>query len=304
MKNVTYKDLRNGFENAGICKGDTVLIHSAMTPIGNVEGGAKSVAKALIDAVGEEGTVVAPAFCFAKEAEEEPIIDVQNDKSEMGAVSEAIRTTPGAKRSIAYRHSFSAIGKHADKIINVNPYYSVFDIDSSFGKLLGLNAKVILLGVTWVNSTTHHFAEYLLNVKDRHTVEKRVKIKNEDGSLTAAVLTDYQPKPNDSGEYYSFPHDFNRAGLMLEKSGKVRISPVGNALARVHYMRDLVHLFLDNYGVTYNMFAVDDISGKPVILPDGVTLKKKYHDGCGRLDIAEWSCVNKDDIFKKLNTIG
>lgn len=300
MKKVTYEDLLNDFESAGICKGDTVLIHSAMTPIGNVEGGAKSVARALIDSVGENGTVVAPAFCFAKEAEEEPVIDIINDKSEMGAISEAIRTTPGAKRSIAYRHSFSAIGKHADEIVNVNPYYSVFDIDSSFGKLLGLNTKVILLGVTWVNSTTHHFAEYLLNVKDRHTVEKKVKIKNKDGSLTPAILTDYQPKPNESGEYYSFPHDFNRAGLMLEKVGKVKISSVGNALARVHYMRDLVHLFLDNYGVTYNMFAVDNISGEPIMLPDGVTIKKEYYDGCGRLDVAEWSCVNKEDIFKKV----
>ncbi len=300
MKTVAYSDLLNGFKNAGICEGDTVLIHSAMTPIGNVVGGARSVANALIETVGKNGTVVAPAFCFAKEAESEPIIDVLNDKSEMGAISEAIRTTPGAKRSTAYRHSFSAIGKRAEEIVNVDPYYSVFDIDSSFGKLLGLNAKVILLGVTWVNSTTHHFAEYLLNVKDRHTVEKKVRIKNLDGSLTEAILTDYQPKPNKSGEYYSFPHDFNRAGLMLEKTGKVKISPVGNALARVHYMRDLVHLFLDNYGVTYNMFAVDNVTNEPVVLPDGVTLKKEYYDGCGRLDVAEWSCVKKEDIFTKI----
>lgn len=33
MKKVTYEDLLNDFESAGICKGDTVLIHSAMTPI-------------------------------------------------------------------------------------------------------------------------------------------------------------------------------------------------------------------------------------------------------------------------------
>ncbi len=296
---VNYNDLKTGFEKAGICRGDTVLIHSAMTPIGYVEGGAETVAKALIDVVGKEGTVVAPAFCFVHEKEENPIIDPKNDKSEMGAISEAIRNYEGAKRSVAFRHSFSAVGKNADLICNVDPYLSVFDIDSSFGKLLGLNAKVILLGVTWVNSTTHHFAEYLLNVKDRHTIERKVKVRTPDGTLTDCILTDYQPKPNENGEYYSFPHDFNRAGLMLEKTGNVNISPIGNALARVHYMRDLVHLFIDNYAVTYNMFAVDKESGVPTVLPQGEIVTKEYFDGCGRLDVAEWSCVSAKDIYKK-----
>lgn len=299
MKTVTYSQLVEDFKRAGIESGDTVLIHSALTPIGYVDGGAKTVAQALRDVIGDEGTLVAPAFCFVHEAESDPIIDPVNDKSEMGAISEAIRNLPGAKRSTAFRHSFSAVGKNASLITDVNPYYSVFDIDSSFGKLLGLNTKVILLGVTWVNSTTHHFAEYLLNVKDRHTIEKNVKVRKPDGSIEQMVLTDYQPKPNESGEYYSFPHDFNRAGRMLEKAGKVKISPVGNALARVHYMRDLVHLFLDNYGIIYNMFAVDNLTGEPTVLPDGELLSKVYLDGCGREDTAEWSVVDKNEIFKK-----
>lgn len=296
---VTYDDLTAGFKKAGIESGDTVLIHSAMTPIGFVEGGAKTVAKALIDVVGAEGTVVAPAFCFAHEKEENPIIDPINDKSEMGAISEVIRTSEGAKRSIAFRHSFSAVGKNAKLVTDVDPYLSVFDIDSSFGKLLGLNAKVILLGVTWVNSTTHHFAEYLLNVKDRHMIEKKARIRKADGSLSDAVLTDYQPKPNGNGEYYSFPHDFNRAGLMLEKAGKVKISSIGNAVTRVHYMRDLIHLFVDNYAVTYNMFAIDNETNEPTVLPQGEVVTKEYLDGCGRLDVAEWSCVDAEKIFKR-----
>ena len=300
MHKINYETLIKEFVKAGICEGDTLLVHSAMSVIGYVEGGADTVAKALRDAVGESGTLVAPAFCFRHEAEENPVIDPKNDKSEMGAISEAVRLLPGAKRSIAFRHSLSAVGKHAAFITEVNPEISVFDIDSSFGRLLGLDAKVMLLGVTWVNSTTHHFAEYLLNVKDRHTILKKVKVRMENGELKDAVLTDYQPKPNENGEYYSFPHDFNRAGLMLEKEGKVKISSVGNAVTRVHKMRDLIHLFIDNYSVTYNMFAQDNITNKPVTLPDGETLCKEYYDGCGRLDVAQWSCVNKEETFRNI----
>ena len=42
MRNVSYAELVEGFKNAGISAGDVVLVHSAMTPIGNVEGGAKA----------------------------------------------------------------------------------------------------------------------------------------------------------------------------------------------------------------------------------------------------------------------
>lgn len=299
MNSINFSKLVKQFKKAGIKKGDTLLVHSALTPIGYVEGGAETVAKALLEVLGKDGTLVAPAFCFKHEIEEDPIIDPVNDKSEMGAISEAIRNLEGAKRSIAFRHSFSAVGKNAELITNVDPYYSVFDIDSSFGKLLGLNAKVLLLGVPWVNSTSHHFAEYLLNVKDRHTIEKKVKIKYPDGTLKDAILTDYQPKPNESGEYYSFPHDFNRAGKMLEDAGKVKISSVGNAITRVHYMRDLIHMFIDNYAVIYNMFAVDNVTNTPTVLPDGEVVTKLYLDGAQREDEAVWSCVSADKIFKK-----
>ena len=165
--------------------------------------------------------------------------------------------------------------------------------------MLGLNAKVLLLGVTWINSTSHHFAEYLLQVKDRHTIERKALLRDKDGSTVPVTLTDYQPKPNESGEYYSYPHDFNRAGRMLEESGKVTISSVGNAVTRLHYMRDLIHLFIDNYSVLYNMFAVDDKTGLPTVLPDGELVTKIYTDCAGRGDTAEWSCVSADDIYRR-----
>lgn len=299
MKQLTYAEILQQLKAAGVCEGDTLLVHSALTPIGYVEGGAPTVAQALLDAVGPEGTLVAPTFCFVHEIEQPPIIDPRNDKSEMGAISEAIRKLPNAKRSIAFRHSFCAIGKHAETITNVDPYYSVFDMDSSFGKLLGLNAKVLLLGVPWDNSTSHHFAEYLLQVKDRHTLEKEAYLRNEDGSLTPIVLTDYQPRPSATGEYYSFVHDFNRTGRMLEQAGKVKIGAVGNAVTRLHAMRDLIELFINNYSVSYNMFAVDNITNTPTVLPDGVIVTKEYLDGANRPSTAFWSCVSADAIFKK-----
>ena len=293
---VTVEEMKAQLRTAGIEAGDTVLVQSALRPVGHAEDGAAGVVEALLDVLGPDGTLVAPAFCFAHELGENPLIDPLNDPSEMGAISETIRRLPGARRSVAYRHSVSAVGKYAADIVDVDYELSVFDIRSSFGKMLGHDTKVLLLGVTYVNSTTHHFAEYLLQVPDREVVPVSARLALPDGSERPIVVRDYRPRENEDGRYYAFPHDFNRAGLMLERSGAVRISRLGNAITRVFGMRDLVHLFIDNYSVSYNLLA-EGPEG-PAVLPDGEEVSMTYLDGAGREDVAVWSCVRAADIHK------
>ena len=293
---VTFQNALEGFQRAGISSGDTVLLQSALRPFGYVEGGGETIARALWQAVGAEGTVVAPAFCFAHEAVDNPVIDPANDPSEMGAISEAIRHLPGAQRSIAYRHSFSSVGKHAATVTQVDPFLPVFDMRSSFGKMLALDTKVVLAGVTYLNSTTHHFGEYLLQVPDRHTIERPVQLRHSDGSLTQTVMMDYQPKPTETGEYYAYPHDFNKLGLWLEEAGKVQISVIGNAVIRAFRMRDLIELILYRYPLDQKIFCQDS---EPVRLPFGQEATRNYVDGAGRPDTAVWACINPDNICKR-----
>lgn len=295
MEPVTRDTAVLGFAKLGITAGDTVLIHSALRPFGYVEGGAQTIAQALYDSVSPGGTVVAPAFCFVHEVQENPIIDPAADMSEMGAISEAIRNMPGAVRSVAYRHSFSAIGKNSATVTDVDWKLPVFHMQSSFGRMYALNTKVILAGVTYVNSTSHHFAEYILQVQDRHTIEKKVRLKQLDGSLIETVMTDYQPKPTESGAYYSRPRDFNKYGLMLEKEGKVKISSIGNAMVRVFYMRDLIHLIMRSYPLDDSGFSKKD-GEELTILPDGKEVYGVGVDGAGRVSTSVWACVDPQKI--------
>ena len=90
MKTVTYEDALKGFRAVGVEPGDTVLLQSAMRPFGFVEGAGKAIGEALYEALGKDaGTLVAPALCFIHEVQDHPVIDPVNDKSEMGAISEA-----------------------------------------------------------------------------------------------------------------------------------------------------------------------------------------------------------------------
>lgn len=294
MTTVNYDDALKGFRAVGVQPGDTVLLQSAMRPFGFVEGAGKTIGEALYEALGRgEGTLVAPAFCFIHETQEHPVIDSANDKSEMGAISEAIRHFPGALRSVAYRHSFSAVGKHAEMITNVDPAVCVFDLRSAFGKMLALDTKIVLAGVTYVNSTSHHFGQYLAQVPDRYTIERQVMLKNADGTLEERMMMDYQPRPTTTGDYYEFPYDFNKLGLWLEQAGKVRISTIGNAVIRSFRMRDLIDLVITRYPVDQWIFFQDE---QPAELPFGRNATREYVDEAGREDFAIWAVVDPDEI--------
>lgn len=172
-------------------------------------------------------------------------------------------------------------------------------MESSFGRMYALDAKIVLMGVEYVNSTSHHFAEFLLQVQDRHTIEKRVRLRLGDGSVIDTTMTDYQPKPNPDGEYYSHPHDFNKSGLMLERAGLVGIAAAGNAVIRVVRMRDLIGLLLRTYPVDDMIFCVRDGESETV-LPFGTRVTgDTILDGAGRPFNPIWSCVEPEAIFKR-----
>ena len=296
---VTKIDVVNALRSAGVAEGDVLFVHSALRPFGFVDNGADTVAEALVEAVGESGTVAAPAFCFIHEIQEVPLIDPENDPSEMGAISEAIRRLPGAKRSAAYRHSISAVGCKSDILTNVDHKLSPFHMESSFGRLYALDAKIVLMGVEYVNSTSHHFAEFVLQVQDRHTIEHKVRLRRPDGSVEDTVMTDYQPKPSPTGAYYSHPHDFNKTGVILERAGKVGISSAGNAMIRVFRLRDLIELLLSTYPLD-NMIMNVCPGERETVLPDGVrVVGKTIPDGAGRPFSPIWACVDRDGIFKR-----
>jgi aminoglycoside 3-N-acetyltransferase len=51
------RDLRD----LGVTSGATLMVHSSLSAIGWVEGGASVVVRALIEALGEDGTLAMPA---------------------------------------------------------------------------------------------------------------------------------------------------------------------------------------------------------------------------------------------------
>ena len=283
-----------GLTETGITSGDNLLVHSAMRTVGRIEGGAETMVDALLDVVGERGTLIVPTFTFIHELEDDPIIDPRLDRSEMGAISEAARTRPEALRSVAFRHSFAAIGRRARVITEVDPALSVFDLRSSFGMMLGLNTQVLMLGMGYSSSTSHHFAEWMCEVPYRHTIDLKVKIRRSDDSLVTQAMLDYQPQ-----SYTGSRHtDFNRLGSMLEQQGKVGVGLIGNAVARRYALRDLIDLAQVEAEKDYNVFRAAEGRGDYFTpLEFGtIVLSPEMLDGAGRPGRYQWCVADKSKL--------
>ena len=288
---LTRDDIVRGLETTGLKSGDIVLVHSAMRTFGYIEGGAEAVIDALLEVLGERGTLVVPTFCYIHEVEEDPIIDPVNDASEMGIISETVRLRPDAVRSTAFRHSLAAVGRRARVITEVDPTLSEFDPRHSFGVLLSLNAKILLLGVTYSSATTYHFAEYLSEVPYRYTIDLEVKVRLKDGALVSQRTIDYQPLTYTGSRGV----DFNRLGKMLEERGRVKMTAIGNCIARCFYLRHMIDMALAEAEKDYNVFRTPE--GQPncfTRLDFGtIVLSPEMPDSAGRPNMYQW-CVKEE----------
>ena len=292
------QDIVAGLVRTGLTSGDTVLVHSAMRTFGPIHGGALAVVDALRDVLGQNGTLVVPTF--KHEVEKDPVIDPVEDQSEMGAITEEVRRLPDALRSILYRHSFAAIGPNASAITQIDPELSAFDLQSSFGMMLDLKTKVLILGMTYECSTSHHFAEYVCQVPYRHTIPLVVSVRRPDGSLVRQPMTDYQPRPSEDGSYYSRAPDFNKLGRMLEERGLVGVTAIGNSIVRLFRMRDLIELARVEAAKDYNIFRVDEGRDEPTPLADGKIVESPTMlDGAGRQGRSLWCVVDPEGMFSR-----
>lgn len=258
---LTRKRIAADLAGLGLAPNSLVFVHSSMSSMGHVEGGAAAVVDAFLDVLGPVGTLVVPTFTFTHGRGDNSVFDPAGDPSEMGRITEETRTRTGARRSCHLLHSVAALGRHAGEIAALHGP-SAWAADGPFWKLHELDGQILLLGVPYLRCTYFHLLEQLVQVRYRRWREVKARVRVQDGSLQPLPTLVYSPGPGFAG------NDFNKLGNLLEERGLARVGSVGNAVTRLFRARDAFELGLAQYRQDRQLFLLTGEHCTP--LRDGV----------------------------------
>jgi len=233
---LTGQALVSGFRMVGLKAGDVVLVHSSFKSFGGVEGTPQTVIDALLQVLGEEGTLVMPTFTFSFcnqfNQTGKGYFDVDKTTSEMGVLTEFIRKMPGAKRSINPIYSIAAYGKLAGELAAVNDK-NVFGKDSIFGKLHKLDAKIMIIGLAYNNSWTFvHYIEEMEGCDYRYHKQFSGTIVVGDKRYEDSFIM--RVRDIDRGVMTAV----DPMGDILEKRGVVNVTKIGQSTVKLFGTRD------------------------------------------------------------------
>ncbi|MFN2274807.1 MAG: DUF2172 domain-containing protein [Anaerolineales bacterium] len=201
---ITKSFLTDEFRALGMVAGDTIFVHSAYSTLsrapGGVEGGPGTVIDAILEVIGEQGTLIMPTFNY--EFLKGVPWDIRTTPSQMGVLTELVRVDPRAKRMHHAIYSMAAIGAHADELAS-HRTSDCFGETSIFTKFREWDAKILILGLIYSKSITFlHHCEQMAGVDYRFLKE------------FSGTTIDAQGQPHEE-TYTMFVRDVER-GVVLD----------------------------------------------------------------------------------------
>jgi aminoglycoside 3-N-acetyltransferase len=181
------------------------MVHTRMSALGWVVGGSETVVRALLEALGPDGTLMAYAS-WAEHVYRPSDWPVDRRKAyvaeppvfhpatgavdpEYGRIPERVRTWPGALRSPHPEAGVVAVGARAPWLVERHPPDDGYGADSPFARLVQDGGQVLMLGAPLDTVTLLHHAEAIARVPERRRVTYRVRVAG-DGRVEDRAFTD------------------------------------------------------------------------------------------------------------------
>lgn len=214
------RDLRSiGVREAGV-----VLVHSSLSSIGFVRGGARAVIEALFRTIGPNGTLVMPAHSWDRSARGDFTFDVATTPSCVGQITEVFRTMAGVTRSLHPTHSVAAAGPRAHYLTHGHENASTpCGIGTPYAKLIDERCQILFLGTTLEQNTMLHTVEALCDLPYlMQRDEESFTITDADRIVRTCRLRRHNRGPD--RRFAETEHMLERHGLL--RKGRVGRSPV------------------------------------------------------------------------------
>lgn len=184
---VSRSQLVRELRELGLPPGGVAMVHCRMSAVGRVAGGAETVVRALLDALGAEGTLA--AYTGWQDAppdeldelnaetrrvylEEHPAYDprVARARRDHGRVPEALRTWPDARHSGHPEAGVAAVGALAESLTARHPYDEAYGAGTPYARLVEAGGQIVMLGAPLDTVTLVHHAEAIAEVPGKRRV--------------------------------------------------------------------------------------------------------------------------------------
>lgn len=250
----TQSSLIKDIEKIGVNKEGTLLIHSSMKAIGEVDGRGDTVIDAFIDYM-KEGLLLFPTHTWSEDNLKDGIYNPKTEPSCVGLLTNLFRKRQGTTRSMHPSHSVTAMGKRAKEYTDRDDQFENYTPCPTGGCFDGLydeDAQILFFGVPLTRNTYIHVIEEKLDIPNRINNKARdIKMIYENGDVRETKLYGHFSTLGDVSQNYG-----KLLKPMLEmgmaKEGKigdatsylVKVRPMSDWVTKM--LKDDPDLFSDN----------------------------------------------------------
>jgi aminoglycoside 3-N-acetyltransferase len=220
--------LERSLRELGVTAGATLLVHSSLSSMGWVEGGADAVIDALLAAVGPVGLLAMPTHTWSTVHRSQPVFHETLSPSTVGRITETFRQRPKVTRSLHPTHSVAALGPGADSFLEGHEGQDTPCARTSpYGRLVERGGQVLLIGVGLERFTLMHGFEEWAGVPWLFDRREALWVIRGDGT------TLFVPSRRHTDDPVRQERDFPSLEPVLRRAGAIRYGSAGQALLRL-----------------------------------------------------------------------
>lgn len=234
----TKDSLIQDLSNSGIKGKGSLLIHSSMKAVGEVDGGADTVLDAFTEYM-KDGLLLFPTHSWSDKNLIDDIYDPITESSCVGILTNLFLKRDGVFRSLHPTHSVTAMGKRAKEyVLRDNEVITPCPRSGCFGGLYDEGAQILFLGAPLSKNTYIHSLEEMLKIPNRiNQNPKKIKIKVDNENMKEIDFYGHYSTLGDVSENY-----VKLLEPMLKKgmASKIEIGDAVSYLVEVRPMADWV----------------------------------------------------------------